>query len=78
MKMLVIKVPEDGLEINGHVIKLVNKEKERKRKRIISNIVTYGLIAIMMLGLVWFFNECADKQFDQHVNYIEKEYDLNK
>lgn len=73
MKMLVIKVPEDGLEINGHIIKLVNKEKEAKRKRIISNIVTYTIVAIMMIGLVWLGHECAEKQFEAHIEYLEEE-----
>lgn len=73
MKMLVIKVPEDGLEINGHIIKLVNKEKEAKRKRIISNIVTIVLATVMVLGMVWFFHECAEKQFEAHIEYLEEE-----
>lgn len=73
MKMLVIKVPEDGLEINGHVVKLINKEKEAKRKRIISNIVTIVLATVMVLGMVWLGHECAEKQFEAHIEYLEEE-----
>ena len=70
---ITIQIPEEGLEINGHVVKLINKEKERRRKKIISNIVTYTIVAIMMIGLVWFFHECAEKQFEAHIEYLEEE-----
>ncbi len=74
MQKITIQIPEEGLEINGHhVVKLINKEKERRRKRIISNIVTNIVTIVMVLGMVWFFHECAEKQFEAHIEYLEEE-----
>lgn len=78
MQKITIQIPEEGLEINGHIVKLVNKEKEAKRKRIISNVAIISLLILSMIGLVWLGHECAEKQFEAHIEYLEEEGYINR